>query len=154
MPTYFYETIIGKIGITEKKGKITNLHFSNDKLPMDIQVFETHVLKEAAHQLKMYLSGALNEFSLPLEPEGTDFMKQVWSSLCEIQYGKTASYKEIAVKIGRPNAARAVGLANHRNPIPIFIPCHRVVGVDKSLTGYSGGLELKKQLLEFENRNF
>lgn len=78
------------------------------------------------------------------------FMKKVWASLCEIPYGKTASYKEIAVKIGVPEAARAVGFANNRNPIPLFIPCHRVIGSDGSLTGYRGGLDLKKRLLDIE----
>ena len=148
--TYFYEFNIGKIGITESNERITNLYFSGDKLPVDIQIYETPVLKEAARQLTSYLSGELKEFSLLLSPTGTNFMKQTWASLCEIPYGKTASYKEIAVKIGAPNAARAVGLANNRNPIPLLIPCHRVIGTDGSLTGYRGGLELKKRLLDLE----
>ena len=80
-------------------------------------------------------------------------MKRVWASICEIPYGKTVSYKDISSGIGNPNAARAVGLANKRNPIPIFIPCHRVIGSDGSLIGYSGGIELKKRLLEMENMN-
>ncbi|MDD4834304.1 MAG: methylated-DNA--[protein]-cysteine S-methyltransferase [Lutispora sp.] len=152
MPIYFYETDIGKIGIAENNEKITNLYFANDKLPKDIKICETPILKEASHQLKSYLAGELKEFSLALAPIGTDFMKQVWASLCEIPYGKTATYKEIAVKISSPKAARAVGLANNRNPIPIFIPCHRVIGSDGSLTGYRGGHELKKELLDLENR--
>lgn len=150
MPTYFYETGVGKIGIAEINGRITHVYFTNDRLPKDIQISETPILKEAAQQLRGYLLGKLKEFSLPLAPLGTAFMKQTWASLCEIPYGKTATYKEIAVKIGIPNAARAVGLANSRNPIPIFIPCHRVIGADGSLTGYSGGLELKKRLLDLE----
>ncbi len=77
-------------------------------------------------------------------------MKKVWSALCEIPYGKTVSYKEIAEKVGVPKGARAVGIANNRNPIPIFIPCHRVIGADGSLTGYGGGLDMKKYLLELE----
>ena len=152
MYIYFYETSIGKIGISERNGKVTNLYLKNDKLPQNIQVYESPILKAAAKQLEMYLSGKLKEFSIPLEPDGTAFMKQVWISLSEIQYGKTVSYKDVAVKIGRPNAARAVGLANNRNPIPIFIPCHRVIGTNKSLTGYRGGIELKKKLLEMENK--
>ncbi len=152
MYIYFYETSIGKIGISERNGKVTNLYLKNDKLPQNIQVHEPLILKVAANQLEMYLSGKLKEFSIPLEPDGTAFMKEVWVSLSEIQYGKTVSYKDIAVKIGRPNAARAVGLANNRNPIPIFIPCHRVIGINKSLTGYRGGIELKKKLLEMENK--
>jgi methylated-DNA-[protein]-cysteine S-methyltransferase len=151
MPIYFYETDIGKIAIAEKDGNITNLYFTSDKLPYDMQVYETPLLKEAAQQLTSYLAGNLREFSLTIAPAGTDFMKQVWASLCEIPYGKTSSYKDIAVKIGNPGAARAVGLANNRNPIPIFIPCHRVIGGNGSLTGYRGGIDLKRKLLEIEN---
>lgn len=151
MPIYFYESNIGKVAIAEKEGRITNLYFANDKWPEDKHVYETTILQEAAQQLNSYLSGKLKEFSLPLEPVGTGFMKQVWASLCEIPYSKTISYKSIAAKIGNPNAARAVGLANNCNPIPIFIPCHRVIGADGSLIGYRGGIELKKRLLEMEN---
>jgi len=147
---YFYESDMGKIGIAENDGKITNLYFLNDELPQELLICETPILKEAAQQLKSYLAGELTEFSLPLAPAGTAFMKQAWASLCKIPYGKTATYKEIAVEIGSPNAARAVGLANNRNPIPVFIPCHRVIGADGSLTGYRGGLELKKRLLDME----
>lgn len=151
MHVYFYESDIGKIGIAEKNGKVTNLYFANDKLPQDIEICETPILKEASHQLKSYLAGKIEAFSLPLEPNGTVLMKQVWSSLCEIPYGKTVSYKRIADKIGKPNAARVVGLANSRNPIPIFIPCHRVVGADGSLIGYRGGIDLKMKLLCLES---
>lgn len=150
MYTCFYECLIGKIGITEKDGKITNIYITNSELPQDMQLCETPLLKEAVRQLESYFAGELKEFSLPLEPSGTVFMKQVWSALCEIPFGKTATYGEIAERIGRPKAARAVGLANNRNPIPIFIPCHRVIGADGSLTGYRGGLEMKKKLLELE----
>jgi len=151
VPIYFYETDIGKIAIVEKSDCVTNLYFANDKMPQDIQVYETPILKEAAQQLTSYLAGKLREFSLPVAPAGTAFMKQVWTSLCEIPYGKTVSYKDIAAKIGNPNAARAVGLANSRNPIPIFIPCHRVIGADGSPIGYRGGIQLKRRLLEMEN---
>jgi methylated-DNA-[protein]-cysteine S-methyltransferase len=150
--TYFYDYSIGRIGITEKDGKITNVYITNKELPRDMQLTETPLLKEAARQLESYFAGELKEFSLPLEPSGTDFMKQVWSALCEIPFGKTATYGEIAERIGRPKAARAVGLANNRNPIPIFIPCHRVIGADGSLTGYAGGLDMKKKLLDLEKR--
>ena len=152
MYTYFYDYLIGRIGITEKDGKITNVYITNKELPQDMQLCETPLLKEAARQLKSYFAGELKEFSLPLEPSGTDFMRQVWSALCEIPFGKTATYGEIAQRIGRPKAARAVGLANNRNPIPIFIPCHRVIGADGSLTGYAGGLDMKKKLLDLEKQ--
>lgn len=152
MAAHFYEFDIGKVCIAENSGKITNVYFMSDELPEDMQICETPILKEAARQLEKYLAGKLTEFSLPLAPEGTAFMKQVWANLCGIQYGKTATYGEIASKTGSPGAARAVGLANNRNPIPIFIPCHRVIGADGSLTGYRGGLELKKRLLDLEKR--
>jgi methylated-DNA-[protein]-cysteine S-methyltransferase len=150
MSTFFYETDIGKITITENNGFITNLYFPKDELPKELLLQETPMLKEAAKQLESYLSGRLFGFTLPLLPMGTDFMKRVWKVLCEIPYGKTASYKEIAIKLNSPKAYRAVGLANNRNPIPIFIPCHRVIGANGSLIGYRGGLELKRQLIMLE----
>jgi len=150
MNTFFYATSIGRIGITENNGEITNLYFENDKLPPGLHINETPVLKEAARQLGGYLAGELKEFSLPLAPAGTDFMKKIWAGLCEIPYGKTATYGGIAVKTGSPKASRAVGMANNRNPIPIFIPCHRVIGSTGLLTGYRGGLVLKKVLLDLE----
>lgn len=150
MNTYFYEYDIGRIVITESAGRITNVYFANDQLPKFQEISETPVLREASQQLKNYFAGKLKEFNLPLDPAGTAFMKNTWTSLCGIPYGKTATYKEIAIKVGSPKAYRAVGLANNRNPIPIFIPCHRVIGADGSLTGYRGGLELKKRLLDLE----
>ena len=150
MSAYFYETPIGTIGIAEKDGKITRLYFQTDYRPSETTIRETPLLQEAAHQLQDYLTGKLADFSLPLQPEGTAFMQQVWSRLCEIPYGETASYKSLAESIGKPNAARAVGMANHRNPIPIFIPCHRVIGASGSLVGYRGGLDLKSRLLKLE----
>ena len=150
MKIFFYETVLGKIGIAEEDGKITNLCFENDKKPENAEICETQVIKEAARQLKCYFSGTLKEFSLPLNPQGTEFMKKVWSALCRIPYGQTASYKEIAAAAGNKNAMRAVGMANGRNPIPIFIPCHRVIGADGRLVGYSSGLDIKKKLLDLE----
>lgn len=152
MATFFYQTDLGKIGITEEDGKITHLYFETDKQPQVMDRSETPILKEASQQLQSYLRGQLREFSLPLALGGTDFMRQVWRHLCEIPYGRTATYKDIAMKINSPNAYRAVGLSNNRNPIPIFIPCHRVIGMDGSLTGYRGGLEMKKRLLDMEKK--
>lgn len=150
MAVYFYGFDFCRIGIAEKDGRITNVYLKVDEVPEDMEVSETPLLREAARQLESYFRGELKEFSLPLEPIGTDFMKRVWTALCEIPYGRTASYGEIAERIGKPGAARAVGLANNRNPIPIIIPCHRVIGADGSLTGYGGGLDLKKRLLDLE----
>ena len=96
------------------------------------------------------MEGKRKEFTLPLAPVGTEFMIRVWKSLCAIPYGETRSYKEIAESIGNKKASRAVGLANNRNPIPIFIPCHRVIGANGKLVGYGGGLHIKSFLLKLE----
>ncbi len=152
MAIYFYELDIGKIAIKERDGKITNLYFETDKLSDDIELKETPILKKAAEQLKSYFAGELVEFDLALAPEGTPFMQEVWKRLCEIPYGETASYKDIAIKVGSPKAYRAIGLANNRNPIPILIPCHRVIGSDGSLVGYRGGLDLKTKLINLEKK--
>ena len=104
-------------------------------------------------QISEYLDGRRCRFELPLEPDGTGFQKRVWRALCDIPYGETRSYKDIAAAIGAPKAYRAVGMANHHNPIAIIIPCHRVIGADGSLTGYAGGLDLKRALLELEAAN-
>jgi len=112
------------------------------------------LLAEAETQLRSYLSGALRSFDLPLSPEGTDFRQSVWRALLSITNGQTASYSDIAAAIGNPKGVRAVGLANNRNPIAILIPCHRVIGKDGSLTGYAGGLALKRHLLELEKTGY
>ncbi|MGD0497860.1 MAG: methylated-DNA--[protein]-cysteine S-methyltransferase [Bryobacteraceae bacterium] len=108
------------------------------------------LLVEAARQLRAYFDGHLRQFDLPLDPAGTDFQKRVWNALLGIPYGETRSYAEIAEAIGSPQAVRAVGAANGANPIPIVVPCHRVIGSGGKLTGYGGGLALKKRLLELE----
>lgn len=105
---------------------------------------------EAIRQLEAYFAGQLRQFELPLAPEGTPFQLVVWKALCDIPYGTTVSYGEIARRIGRPQAARAVGAANGCNPIAIVIPCHRVIGGDGSLTGYGGELQVKQALLALE----
>jgi methylated-DNA-[protein]-cysteine S-methyltransferase len=107
---------------------------------------------EVICQLQAYFSGELKAFDLPLAPEGTEFQLLVWNSLRRIPYGETISYAQLAQNIGNPKAVRAVGLANGCNPIPIIIPCHRVIGSDGSLTGFGGGLPNKKKLLALESR--
>jgi len=109
-------------------------------------------LQEAARQLRAYFAGELETFDLPLAPAGTAFQLAVWHRLCEIPYGETISYGELARRLGNPNASRAVGLANGANPIPIVIPCHRVIGSNGKLTGYGGGLPIKEKLLALERR--
>jgi methylated-DNA-[protein]-cysteine S-methyltransferase len=110
------------------------------------------VLDEAAGQLSEYFAGRRRAFDLPLALDGTAFQRLVWNALLGIGYGETVSYGQLAARIGRPAAARAVGLANGRNPVSIIVPCHRVVGADGSLTGYGGGLGAKRRLLELERR--
>ncbi len=113
----------------------------------DIQLF-----REPVRQLRAYFVGELEAFDLPLTPVGTPFQLAVWRRLCDIPYGETISYGELARRLGNPNASRAVGLANGANPIPIVIPCHRVIGSNGKLTGYGGGLPIKEKLLALERR--
>ena len=114
--------------------------------------FQPELIKRAIHQLNAFFDGSLKNFHLPLAPEGTDFQKKVWQLLCTIPYGKTRTYAEMARQLGDPKVIRAAASANGKNPIAIMIPCHRVVGTNGSLTGYSGGLENKRLLLALENR--
>lgn len=111
---------------------------------------ETILLQGAGEQLMEYFRGKRRVFDLPLAPHGTEFQKRVWQALCTIPYGQTKSYGEIAAQIGSPRACRAVGGANNKNPIMIFIPCHRVIGADGSLAGFGGGLYAKKYMLDLE----
>jgi len=110
------------------------------------------LLLEAFAQLEAYFAGELRQFSLPLAPVGTDFEQSVWAALCQVPFGETASYRDIAEAVGRPLAVRAVGNANGKNPIPIFIPCHRIIRSDGTPGGYSCGIEIKKKLLRLESR--
>mgnify|MGYP002798271360 FL=1 len=112
---------------------------------------ETPLLRAAREALMAYFAGERRDFDLPLAPAGTDFQRAVWEALRAIPYGGTRTYGEIAAAVGRPKAVRAVGQANHVNPLPIFIPCHRVVGKGGALTGYAGGLDLKRALLALES---
>jgi methylated-DNA-[protein]-cysteine S-methyltransferase len=109
-------------------------------------------LQPVVSQLERYFEGVLYEFDIPLDMRGTPFQVEVWSALRKIPFGATASYRALATDIGRPNAVRAVGAANGRNPVSIIVPCHRVIGADGSLTGYGGGLPRKRFLLEHEAR--
>ncbi|MBZ5592947.1 MAG: methylated-DNA--[protein]-cysteine S-methyltransferase [Acidobacteriia bacterium] len=112
------------------------------------------VMREVIRQLRLYFAGDLREFDVPLELIGTDFQKRVWNALLTIPYGETRSYTEIAWQIGAPRAVRAVGAANGRNPIPIIVPCHRVIGASGSLVGFGGGLEWKRKLLDLEGNSW
>lgn len=147
---------IGELRIVEQGGAISAIEFtpfgaSADGRPKGGRDDAHPVLVEAVAQLTAYFNRERRDFDLPLAPEGTDFQQRVWAQLRTIGYGRTASYGEVAHLLGMTNAAsRAVGLANGRNPIPIVIPCHRVIGADGSLTGYAGGVDRKQRLLELE----
>lgn len=143
------ESPIGALRITADSTAIVSINFMN---PGEIIFSETNtVIDECKKQLKEYFRGTLFAFDLPLAPEGSDFQKKVWEVLLEIPFGGTTSYEKIAVKLGDRNSVRAVGNANGKNPIPIIIPCHRVVGKNNSLTGYAGGLKRKQWLLSHEH---
>jgi len=152
MKLYFRQTELGKTGIAEEDGCITNVYLNRDAVPGNAEVCETELIREALRQLDAYLAGDLKRFSLPLAPCGTEFMRKVWRALCDVPYGETASYKDIARAVLNPGAARAVGQANNKNPIPVFIPCHRIIGTNGKLVGYRGGLDVKKKLLDLERR--
>jgi len=144
---FSYETPLGAIWILESEGAITNISFSK---PQDFEMGETSLTSEAARQLTEYFNGKRKQFELPLKPNGTEFQKKAWGALLEIPYGETRSYKQQAELVGNSKASRAVGMSNNRNPIMIVIPCHRVVGANGDLTGYAGGLDVKRFLLDLE----
>lgn len=149
---FFYRTDIGEVGIAADETGVTHVYLKRAENLPDVVIRETSLISEAARQLQSYLKGGLKNFDLPLAPAGSEFMQRVWAGLQTIPYGETWSYKRLAESIGNPRAARAVGQANHRNPIPIFIPCHRVIGADGKLTGYGSGLPLKANLLDLERQ--
>lgn len=153
---YIKETALGKIGIEATEESITRVCLNPDSLVNESKKDDEtlakwpFLIKEAFLQLGEYLNGRRREFTLPLEPTGTEFMCRVWEELRRIPFGKTVSYKDIACAIGNEKACRAVGMANNRNPIALFIPCHRVIGANGSLVGYAEGLEMKRRLLDLE----
>ncbi|WP_367179057.1 methylated-DNA--[protein]-cysteine S-methyltransferase [uncultured Pseudoflavonifractor sp.] len=149
MDLILFDTPVGTLGLEEEDGAIVRLLLPGAPAPR-IACHETPLLSEGKRQVLEYLAGQRRGFDLPLAPVGTEFYRAVWHALEAIPYGETRTYRDIAEAVGRPRAVRAVGQANHRNPIPIIIPCHRVVGANGSLTGYAGGLDLKARLLRLE----
>ena len=147
---------VGPLTLVAVGATLTRLHMDGQRhRPADSVFGEPDPAPFAAviEQLADYFAGRRRGFVLPMDPAGTPFQHAVWSALGEIPYGETVSYRDLAARVGRPAAVRAVGLANGRNPIGIIVPCHRVIGADGSLTGYGGGLARKRGLLEFEARN-
>ncbi len=155
---YFYQTAIGRVLISEDGEGITGLSLfrnhgtvtDDEQLAKDIVICETELIKNAADQLIQYLEGRRKEFDVSLNPKGTPFQRKVWEALRAIPYGQTRSYKQIAVAIGNEKASRAVGMANHNNPIICMIPCHRVIGANGALVGFGAGLDIKELLLNLE----
>ncbi len=154
MAFYGYNTFLGKIYIAEKNNKISQLCFGYAPFFNNDVEENTPLLQQAFIQICEYLNGYRKYFNLSLDPQGTVFQKKVWKELCNIPYGETVSYKFIAEKINHPNSYRAIGRANNKNPIPIIIPCHRVIGINGNLVGYAGGLQLKRKLLQIEALNY
>jgi methylated-DNA-[protein]-cysteine S-methyltransferase len=148
------ESPIGELTLASDGEALTGLYMTDQRHRPELPHAEGDddaVLAAAREQLAEYFAGERREFDLPLKPAGTPFQRAVWEALREIPYGETAGYGELANRLGRPGAARAVGLANGRNPIAIVVPCHRVIGAAGALTGYGGGLERKRYLLELES---
>jgi len=144
---------IGEIIVTADEHGIRSIYSPTHEsliTPLENAKRDDEKLRDATDQLRAFFAGGLQEFSLTLYPQGTTFFKQVWKQLEAIPYGTTISYGELAKQIGKPSASRAVGMANGKNLISFVVPCHRVIGQNGSLTGYGGGLKLKRWLIEFE----
>ena len=149
--SYFtYNTPIGKMTIATDGQSITQLVAG--AVQLDGFCIATSLSNQAANELQEYLGGDRRYFDVPLSPAGTEFQRRVWAEICDIPYGSTRTYAQVAEAIGSPNAYRAVGMAANRNPLPVFIPCHRVVGKGGRLVGYAFGLEAKRYLLDLERQ--
>ena len=142
-----YVSPVGPLRLEARDGSLVALHLNARPGPEDL---DDPVLADATSQLREYFAGARTSFALPLALHGNTFEQRVWAALQAIPYGETASYGEIAKQIGAPGAARAVGVANARNPIAIIVPCHRVIGANGKLVGFGGGLPMKRALLDLE----
>lgn len=147
----YYEFPFGKIICVVYKNKLSQIIFNSKSIEhADFLNKTTEIHEKLFKQLDEYVAGTRKLFDIPLNPSGTEFQKKVWNTLLKIPYGETHSYKEQTDQIGDKTAIRAVAAANGKNPIPILIPCHRVIGTNGKLTGYAGGLEIKRWLLEHE----
>ena len=160
MPKTTHSSPIGPLLLAEEDGYIVEISFMGADTRAEFKqttstspkadVATSQILEECITQLDAYFAGKLNTFTIPIKLKGTDFRMRVWEALRSIPYGETISYKELAQRIGQPNAIRAVGGANHHNPISIIVPCHRVIGATGKLVGYGGGLSIKEFLLNLE----
>lgn len=147
-----YHSKIGQFKIIEEDGYITSIQYLNTPIQNQNEC-RSEVLLECIQQLNDYFEGKRKQFTLPLRPKGTPFQQRVWQVLLSIPYGKTMTYQEVAKTIGNEKACRAIGMANHCNPIPIVIPCHRVIGKKHYLTGYALGIDKKQMLLDLEKEH-
>lgn len=154
MNIWYINSLLGTLCLEEEEDALCGLHFCPDGVPdlepLPRRVVQTPLLQEAEEQLTEYFAGVRREFDLPLAPKGTPFQQAVWAQLLQIPYGESCTYGQLAAALGKPSASRAVGNACRSNPLAILIPCHRVVGANGSLTGYTGGLDVKEYLLELE----
>lgn len=149
----YYDSPIGRLLLAGREGVLHELYFPNVTATMTVPaewVRDEAAFSEPLRQLREYFAGRRQQFDLAVDPQGTPFQKEVWRELCRIPYGQTASYQAIAERLGKPKACRAVGMANGKNPLPIIIPCHRIIGKNGTLTGFGGGLPVKRQLLDLE----
>jgi methylated-DNA-[protein]-cysteine S-methyltransferase len=148
---FCYKTPAGIIFIAEKNSRITNLYFTKPENINNFLFFESKTLKAAARQLNLYLNKKIKKFNLQFDLQASDYSKNVLKQVQQIPYGKTVSYFQLAENISKPTHSRAVATVNSRNPIPIFIPCHRVIRKNGDIGGYSGGIKIKEYLLDLEN---
>lgn len=144
----FMSSPIGMLTLIEEDHALTEVRFGENA--PDALLAPTPLLLQASRELEEYFRGERKAFTVPLFPKGTAFQKLCWEALCRIPYGETRTYAQQAAMIGNPKACRAVGMSNHCNPLPIFIPCHRVIGKNGTLIGYAGGLTIKETLLNIE----
>jgi methylated-DNA-[protein]-cysteine S-methyltransferase len=151
MISAIHDSPVGPLTLISDGQALTHCEFENPRYPFEpAPAGEDELIVKARRQLDLYFAGKLRTFDLPLAPRGTPFQQRVWAELLQIPYGVTRSYGALAAALNSPNASRAVGLANGRNPIAIIVPCHRVIGADGSLTGYGGGMARKRLLLDLE----
>jgi methylated-DNA-[protein]-cysteine S-methyltransferase len=150
LTTTTLETPIGELRLVASETGLRSVYFPGPIPALDAEEGTSPVLAETGAQLQAYFEGTRTAFSLPVDVRGTPFQRAAWRGLADIPYGQTVSYSEQARRLGRPHAVRAVGAANGRNPLPIVLPCHRVIGSDGSLTGFGGGLDVKRALLDHE----
>lgn len=154
--TTTFDSPVGVLTLTAEDGHLTGLHMEDQRhAPPGSDDWERDdaAFEDVLAQLDAYFSGRLKDFDVPMRARGTDFQRRVWEGLTQIPYGETWSYAQLAEKVGNRKACRAVGLANGRNPVGIIVPCHRVIGANGTLTGYGGGLDRKRWLLDHEARH-